>query len=306
MDIGAGGGIDPRWKKFTSYYKAILFEPDPREYEILKPKNEKNLILLNSALSDSVNTVHFNLCRNQRASAVYLPNLSFLSKFPICISERFDVTSNVVIKTDTLNNQLRQNDITEIDFIKIDAQGSELSILKGSLDYLDKVIGLELEVEFAPLYENQPLFNDVDSLVRKNNFELFDIKRSYWKRKEGMHYGERKGQLVFADALYFKSPEHIVAMNNIAPEKIIRSICIYLVYGYPDLAQTLFTNADSKRMLSKEIHGSIVTVLSKFKERIPLPEFKGKWKIEGWFKNIANMFASQGWYSGTDEFLGNP
>jgi hypothetical protein len=41
VDIGASGGIDPRWKNFTSSLKAILFEPDTREYERLKSERDE-------------------------------------------------------------------------------------------------------------------------------------------------------------------------------------------------------------------------------------------------------------------------
>jgi hypothetical protein len=36
VDIGASGGIDPRWINFKASYKAILFEPDQRAYNNLK------------------------------------------------------------------------------------------------------------------------------------------------------------------------------------------------------------------------------------------------------------------------------
>ena len=70
---------------------------------------------------------------------------------------------------------MRKNGIQEVDFIKIDTQGSELSILKGSTDSLKNAIGLEIEVEFVDIYENQPLFNEVDSFVRKMDFELLQL-----------------------------------------------------------------------------------------------------------------------------------
>ena len=38
VDIGASGGIDPRWGKTTEFYKGILFEPDPGEFNALKKK----------------------------------------------------------------------------------------------------------------------------------------------------------------------------------------------------------------------------------------------------------------------------
>ena len=37
--------------------------------------------------------------------------------------------------------------------------------MQGSYDYLDSVIGLEIDVEFVELYKGQPLFNEVDGLV---------------------------------------------------------------------------------------------------------------------------------------------
>ena len=79
-DVGASGGIDPKWKKFTSFYKGILFEPDPREYDLLKSTSDKNLIVLNSALSDSEKDVPFHLCEKQQVSSVYPPNIKLLNK----------------------------------------------------------------------------------------------------------------------------------------------------------------------------------------------------------------------------------
>jgi len=304
IDVGASGGIDPRWGKFTPYYNGILFEPDPREYHILKSKSKKNLIVINSALSNSDNTVDFHLCEKQQVSSVYLPNIDFLSKFPDI--ERFDITEDIRIKTDTLNNQLKKHDIAEIDFIKIDTQGNELPILKGAVDYLDKAIGLELEVEFVPLYEKQPLFCEVNNFAKEYGFELFDIKRCYWKRKEHVNTGDQKGQLVFGDALYFKSPERILLMDKITQEKIIRSICAYLVYGYLDLAQTLFNNAKKKGLLAKEVHDKVALILSKYEKRNTLPYFRGKMRIQQLFERIGYVFShSGGRYSERDEYLGN-
>ncbi len=44
------------------HINASYLEPDPREYNMLKSKSSKNLIVLNSALSDSTGTVDFYLC----------------------------------------------------------------------------------------------------------------------------------------------------------------------------------------------------------------------------------------------------
>ena len=303
VDVGASGGIDPRWTKFTTSFKGVLFEPDPREYDVLKSKSGKNLVVLNSALSDSNETIDFHLCKKQQVSSAYLPNFDFLYKFPD--AERFDITKTIKIQTDTLDNQLKKNDIAEIDFIKIDTQGYELSILKGSIDYLNNTIGLEVEVEFAQLYENQPLFNEVDRFIQQYGFELIDLKRYYWKRKEGTPTENQKGQLIFGDALYFKSPEQVLLMKDINQEKIIRAICVYLVYGYIDLAKTLLIKANNNELLTNDVYSNINVTIKKFDRRKIVPDFRGKGRIRNLFEKIAKSLNSGSWYSG-DKSLGNP
>lgn len=303
VDVGASGGIDPRWARSQLNYKGVLFEPDPREYNILRSKSGKNLIVLNAALSDSPTTLNFHLCKKQQVSSVYLPNVDFLEKFPDI--ERFDVTKSIEMRADTLSNQLKLNDIAEIDFIKIDTQGHELPILNGGDNYLDNVIGLELEVEFVPLYKNQPLFSEVDNFVRAKGFELFDIKRTYWKRKESINSGNKKGQLIFGDALYLKSPEQVLLMNGITQEKIAKSIGIYLAYGYLDLAQSLFNNAETKGLLEKEFHDTIMQLLSKVEKRNVVLNFRGKRRVKKILEKLMKVFFSGGSFFGTDT-LGNP
>lgn len=304
VDVGASGGIDHRWANFTTSYKGILFEPDPREYDILKSESGKNLIVLNSALSDSGDTIDFHLCKKQQVSSAYLPNFDFLNRFPD--ARRFDVTKTIQVQADTLDNQLNKNDVAEIDFIKIDTQGYELPILKGSIDYLKNTIGLELEVEFVQLYKNQPLFKEVDDFVQKNRFELIDLKRYYWKRKEGADIGNQKGQLIFGDALYFKSPEQVLLMEGVNQEKIIRAICVYLVYGYVDLAKALLIKANNKKLLTDYVYRDINVIIVRFNRRNLLPDFRGKGRIRKLFEKLAKSLGSGGWYSGTDHSLGNP
>lgn len=304
VDIGASGGIDTRWKNLTSYFKCILFEPDPREYSILTENSDSNLIVLNSALSDSNKTVEFHLCQKQEVSSIFPPNFDLLNKFPD--SERFKVQKNIRLNTDTLNNQLIKVGVNEVDFIKIDTQGYELPILQGSYDYLDSVIGLEIEVEFVEMYKGQPLFDEVDGFVKSKNFSLVDLKRYFWKRKGTGNTTNKKGQLIFGDALYFKTPEQILKISNINQEKIIRSIYIYLAYGYVDLSQVLLQEAKNINLLTEEVFTSLVKTLKKYEKNELGKSFRLRKKISNLLHKLSIIINLDEDYSfGTDQKIGN-
>ena len=309
VDVGASGGIHARWGNLTSCLKCILFEPDLKEYEKLLNKNNDQIII-NAALSDKVKNIDFNICKKQEVSSVYMPNYDLINKFPDTKDyprDRYDILKKIEIKTDTLSNQLKLNDISEVDFIKIDVQGYGLSVLKGSVGNLSNTIGLEVEVEFLEIYKNQPLFNEVDAFIQKHNFELFDIKRYFWKRNDYEGTGNQKGQLVMGDALYLKNPEQIMKIPDINTNKIIRSICIYLCYGYIDLAQTLLKYSFEEKLINNQINEKIkfLITLCKRANLTPLPYFKGKGRIGNIFKKISDLLKDDGPYTGTDQNLGN-
>ena len=302
IDIGASGGIDPKWNNLGMPIKGILFEPDPREYENLKLASDNNLIVLNSALSDKPKKLEFNLCAKQMVSSVYTPNFDFLNLFPE--SSRFEIVKKIEVNADTLSHQLKMNNIEIVDFIKIDTQGYELSILKGGGQYIENSIGLEIEVEFEQIYEDQPLFGDVDSFMMDKGFALFDLKRYFWKRKDCKGTGSQKGQLVFGDALYFKTPEAILKTSNITEGKVIRAIYIYLTYGYIDLSQVLLNQANSIGLLSDETIQSLNDIITKSKQKSFFDFIKNE-RLSNLLRKISVFFDKGHAYSGADKMVGN-
>lgn len=141
---------------------------------------------------------------------------------------------------------MREHDIADVDFIKVDTQGSELFILQGATHALRAgAFGVEVEVEFAEMYEGQPLYADVDKFLRPIGFELFDLKLSHMKRSAGKQWGKRKGQLIYGDALYLKDSPQLAAMLQGLPEeqqrgKVLRALSICFLYGYFDFAFEIF------------------------------------------------------------------
>ena len=120
----------------------------------------------------------------------------------------------------------------------MNVQGAELDILQGGRDIInDNILGIQIEVEFKPLYKSQPLFAEIDSDIReKFNFVLFDIKKYYWKYKEGQYIGSSKGQVIFTDLLYFRDPYEFPKWcdrfsDTEAITKIVMACFMSILYG---------------------------------------------------------------------------
>ena len=65
--------------------------------------------------------------------------------------------------------------IKHIDFIHLDAQGSELKVLDGINLRMTPVGVIWLEVSTSELYAGQPLLQDVTDYMRRNGFMLYHL-----------------------------------------------------------------------------------------------------------------------------------
>jgi FkbM family methyltransferase len=302
VDVGASGGIHERWRKLGSNVKAILFEPDRNEFEKLVETQSKNSVVINSALAEGSESVKYHLCKKQQVSSTYIPNKLVLDKYED--SDRFEIEKTITLEADSMNNLLLNANIGEIDFMKIDTQGSELDIIKGASNFYENLVGLEVEVEFLELYRGQPLFSEVNSFIESKGFTLIDLKRYFWKRS-AKKYSSNKGQLIFADALYLKEPEDIIALDGLNEEKIVRTTFIYMAYGYDDFAETLLDLSLQANLLSQELKEGLESHIKQHKKSIYLSNFKITNWIKPLLKNIKRIISIKGLFSSTDTNIGN-
>jgi FkbM family methyltransferase len=242
-DVGARGGLKANWHRARRHLRVLGFEPDEREFEQLARNagpEGRQTTFLNTALHSRKERLSLNVARDRGLTSIFQPNRTFLDAFPD--AARFDTVDVQEIDADTLDNQLRDHGLTDIDFIKVDTQGSELFVLQGAVGALGTVVfGVEVEVEFVPVYREQPLFADVDQFLRGLGYQLFDLRPCYWKREAGRSFGGPYGQIIWADALYLKSLSALRDMvGSLEPplrtSKMLRAISIALLYGYQDYA----------------------------------------------------------------------
>ncbi len=244
LDIGSSYDIEPRWKKIKQKLNYFGLEPNNElASELIKQNRDcYKYNIISKLISNKKEYTNFNICRDPGVSSILKPNLNFLSNFQN--SKRFNIEKEVKLEADTLDNLIYE----EIDFIKIDIQGAEMKALEGAEKILNKTIGLEVEVEFQPMYVDQPLFGEINNFLIKKNFEFIDftlIKR--WERNQNSSYG----QSIFANVLFLRTPEYI--SKNYDKDKFIRYILILLLYNKFDLfnsciTQKVFSGAEIKEI----------------------------------------------------------
>jgi FkbM family methyltransferase len=169
-------------------------------------------------------------------SSLYSPNEALLARHA-GLQELAGLDFEVEIETTTLDDFCADENIENIDFLQIDVQGADLDVLQGAVNLLSRsVLGIQIEVEFSPLYKDQPLFRDVDKYLDKYNFSLFDLLLTKCTRSISPIFSKyRSGQLLWGEAFYFRD---LLDFNRLEefrnPDNIFKLACMADILQFPD------------------------------------------------------------------------
>ncbi len=176
LDIGAQGGFNSDnffSKKYTKYFQDILFEPI--ETEAKKISNSKKVI--NKGLWSSKETKKLYVLENRLgSSSMYKPDMENFDLHNLRKDEykNYEVTKILDVECDRLDNSLKEIDILNIDYLKIDTQGAEFEIIKGIGEYRPLLIKIELHI--FSMYKNVPDWSKVLNLMSELNYVAIDWK----------------------------------------------------------------------------------------------------------------------------------
>ena len=260
IDIGGAGGLQKRWKLFEKNIRAIFFEPDQRSFLELK---NSGLEIIDKALWSETTQKEFYLTKKLEVSSLYVPNRAYLDLFPD--SKRYDIVKTTTVEVIELDNLV--NIHNQPHFLKLDIQGAELEVLKGSVNTLKKVLGLEVEVNFKEIYAKIPLYCDVEKFLYSQGFVLNDFLKLFrWERTFHRGFGE----IVHGDALFLRTPEKIIEMSkNLSdPISLFENYTkILFAYNKLDLIKKLsgYISDEQKKLLNLNL---IISILEKNHKRL--------------------------------------
>ena len=168
LDIGSNTG------HFAFAINALMpsaniysFEPLPECFEELatRAKNTPNMKVFNLALGNQSGSLEFKRSSSNLSSSFLEMTDLHKTAFP----ETAD-SETTVVKIERLDDVYQKLDIQEPILLKIDVQGFEDQVIAGGMDVVNKATVIIIETSFCKLYEKQPLFDDIYSILLSHNY----------------------------------------------------------------------------------------------------------------------------------------
>ncbi|MHB8136730.1 MAG: FkbM family methyltransferase, partial [Anaerolineaceae bacterium] len=254
VDVGARYGFEEHWSAFGEKLKIIGFEPDAEECTRLNQEILPNTTYYPLALGTSGKKRTFYLTKNAGSSSFYLPNMALWDRF--LDWDGLEITGKIQLDTTDLDTFLKSESIGDIDFIKLDAEGSELDVLQGSTEILkSSVVGVSIEISFIETRENAPTFHMIDKFLTDLGFILYDLDTFRYSRKilpeprwanERIGQPSQRGQIISGQALYLRDPISELSQkpkkqlkSGWSDQKLIKMACLFEIFNFRDCAMEL-------------------------------------------------------------------
>jgi FkbM family methyltransferase len=248
LDIGGAYGLQPHWERFVGNSLFFMFEPHPESYNELLARyrndpNGKFFRPLPYALAEKDGKTLFYATNCPTGSSLLKPNKQW--KYHSDSDPYYYPLKELEIEALSLNTALNQECIQDIDVIKMDTQGAELSILRGlDENRLNKTLLVELEILFEPFYENSSRLADVENFMNDHGLEMYDVrvvrsarkipalqetynKRVFQIENHDPSVAQKIGEI---DCIYIRKSDPLIHAKDI--KKLNRLIFTFCVYNF--------------------------------------------------------------------------
>lgn len=246
VDIGARGSPMKELADLSKFIRYAGFDADQEECNRLMSDPPRDYLeyRVHPYFIGQSGIVDLHLYEGGGWSSIYRVSHEFNRAFGAPRLER-----TVSLSAVPLDDAMIRAHVAAPDLLKLDTQGSELDILRGASRTLAETSLVEVETEFFPMYEGQPLFSDVDALLRASGFQLLYLNRFFHQRRK-FYRGLSRGQLIYGDALYGKGPSRL---DGLSPERVAKYIILLCNYGHLDIAYQICEEHPEVRELCPDI-----------------------------------------------------
>ena len=197
FDIGAHRG--ETIKSFTKYFKIkkiysfeaseINFEYLKKNIENLNKKKDVEIFLIKNALGKEKKRIVIKHLKESSSSTINDINTSskYFKKKSLLLykNKTTDFFIEKEIEQIRLDYFIQENEISKIDFLKIDTEGYEFNVLLGLQKEFKKVSIIMFEHHYDNMIIKNYKFRDINQLLKQNNFyQIYKYKMPFRKTFE--------------------------------------------------------------------------------------------------------------------------
>ena len=166
IDVGSNKGqFALVLKRYFTKAKIFSFEPQIKNL-IIQKKFLNNSKFYNCCLGNKSSFQIFNITDRDDSSSLLEPS--------IFKNSIYKIVNKISIKVEKLDNIIKLN-YKNKNLLKLDVQGYELEVLKGSKKNLSKIDYIIIELGTKKSYLRQPSKFETINFLKKNNFKLQKI-----------------------------------------------------------------------------------------------------------------------------------
>lgn len=207
FDVGANTGqfaMELQEQGFN--HDIVSFEPVPSAYQALCENQKRSLrpnwrICEQMALGDRDGTVEVNVSEISVCSSILPIMQSHIDAMPgsrVVHQEKVQMRMLDSVADAYLATRKRP-------FLKLDVQGFEDAVLAGATKTLEKIVGIQIEVSFVPLYEGGGSFIELYKKLTDLGFVVQDVTPGF--------VDVRSNALLQADFIFFKLDDSTFKTN---------------------------------------------------------------------------------------------
>lgn len=215
-DVGANPTHAPPYQPLLELDACHVwgFEPNKAAFGRLSEQAQPNRTIFNAAVGEPGPATYYAHHISSlsslfpiKASAARFLGKNFWNNRPV---EKMDVS---LVGLDMIT------ELPLIDVLKMDLQGGELGVLKGGREKLTQAVAVIPEIRFYRMYEDEPMWAEVDQELRSQGFVLHKIMHAKTVRLDTSQKHRIKGkgfksQLLDGDAVYIRNLEDFSKLST--------------------------------------------------------------------------------------------
>jgi FkbM family methyltransferase len=228
--------------------RAICFEPDEEDCRKENANCPDGMTYYPHAISGGDGPRSFYITDYEECSSLLEPNIELAEQFGLRgLYEMMQVDRKITVDTVTLDHFLQESvpdAAGQVDFVKMDVQGAELEIIQGSPEVFGNALCVIAEVEYVPLYVDQPLIGDViRDMLGRGFYYSHPYDHAFGGRILPPHMPSRSFQHMWTDAVFLPQPSRILQLQ---PGQLLKLVVLANFVKRDDVVRFALVQYDQK------------------------------------------------------------